>query len=712
MALQTKTIDQIATKGWQRFSLTVSEDSTNTTTNKSSISYSFQISPYKYSAWDGYGQLISYSVSVAGHPKSGYIPSYNGEETVVLVTDSFEVEHNEDGNKEIEMSFSVVDNTAVSYTPGNASQSGVMALTYIPRKTLFPKSQYTTTVGESGIFGAIYPASKTFTHSLKLTIGSSFTKYINGRTGEWYDTEQKFDSVYDTSDERGMKLHFNAKNSLYSLFSGKRVNGTLTLTTYNGDTKLGESSATFVIQASGTPIVTSATPYDLNDKTYALTKDRERIVAYHSNCRLTLVISAGNQNDTNVSLTELRINDIDVGATTRVYTLGTLTSPQIKVYMKNSRGFEATNIVNLNKWVPYLNLWGDTTFRRGFQTEQTPNGVISNVQAFFYSDYYNGHFDANNTIKNTFKVEWRYKKRTDDDTKYSDWYTLDTSDVEYINNQIVANNSVTLSDSDGNAIKFEYHTEYYIQYKMSDKLSSSSGGKTLASATPVFSWADTDYRITNNFTLGGENSNGISHIYSLPVMIKTEDFTTTNASGVTCENVVAQGLLSSNQHFVENNYNVLDNVTSGRTFLDATTMATKQNNTWKIATCWADIVYPIGSIYMNINPTNPKLLFGGEWVRFGKGRVPVSVDEDDTDFNEAGKIGGSKYLQEHNHTGIYSLNNGVERKGGYGTSSEHSGIISEMGGTAWTSYYTGTTGTGNSGNLQPYIAVYMWQRTA
>lgn len=710
MALQTKTIDQIATKGWQRFSLTVSEDSTNTTTNKSLISYSFQISPYKYSAWDGYGQLISYSVSVAGHPKSGYIPSYNGEETMVLVTDSFEVEHNEDGNKEIEMSFAVVDNTAVSYTPGNASQSGVMALTYIPRKTLFPKSQYTTTVGESGIFGAIYPASKTFTHSLKLTIGSSFTKYINGRTGEWYDTEQKFDSVYDTNDERGMNLHFNAKNSLYSLFSGKSVNGTLTLTTYNGATELGESSATFVIQASGAPIVTSATPYDLNDKTYALTKDRERIVAYHSNCRLTLVIRAGNHNDTNVSLTELRINDIDVGSATRVYPLGTLTSPQIKVYMKNSRGFKATNIVNLNKWVPYLNLWGDATFTRGSDTVQTPSAVISNVRTFFYSDYYNGTFDGNNKIKNEFTFAWRYKKKSDDSTKYSNWYTLDTSNVSYENNQVVSNIDLFLTDSSGTNVQFEYHTAYDIEYKMSDKLTHIQATKTLNSASPVYSWNDTDFRVTNNFTLGGTNSKGAGHIWSVPVMMDTENYVTTDSSGNELMNVITKGLLSSDNHFVETDYSI--GIFSGKTFLDATTMATKQNNTWKIATCWADIIYPVGSIYMNINPTNPKLLFGGTWVRFGKGRVPVSVDEDDTDFNEAGKIGGSKYLQEHNHTGIYSLNNGVERKGGYGTSSEHSGIISEMGGTAWTSYYTGTTGTGNSGNLQPYIAVYMWQRTA
>lgn len=694
MALQTKTIEQIATKGWQRFSLIVSEDSTNTTTNKSSISYSFQISPYKYSAWDGWGQLISYSVSVAGHTKSGYIPSYNGQETVVLATDSFEVEHNEDGNKDIGMSFSVVDNTSVSYTPGNASQSGVMSLTYIPRKTLFPESQYTTTVGESGIFGAIYPASKTFTHSLKLTIGSSFTKYINGKTGEWYDTEQKFDSVYDTSDERGMNLHFDAKNSLYSLFSGKSVNGTLTLTTYNGNTKLGESPATFVIQASGAPAVTSATPYDLNDKTYDLTKDRERIVANQSNCRLTLVISAGNQNDTNVSLTELRINDIDVGSATRVYELGVLTSPQIKVYMKNSRGFETTNIVNLNKWVPYLNIEGATNFTRGFD-----DAIISNARVFFYSMYYNGSFNSDNTIKNAFTYTWRYKKSSDNASKYSNWYTLDLSKVSYENNQVVSNVDLYLTDNNGNNIQFEYHTAYDIEYKMSDKLTYIQGIGKLNSASPVYSWDGTDFRVTNQLLLGGTNSKGAGHIWSVPVMMNTENFITKDSSNNEITNVITKGLLSSDNHFVENDYET--GVFSGKTFLDATTMATKQNNTWKIATCWADIIYPVGSIYMNINPTNPKLLFGGEWVRFGKGQALVGVDEDDEDFKTSMQPVGNKISQQLQlSTTDFGLSPGS-------VSYSDRNVIA----TAGFPVPHGEI-SANVSLIQPSVPVYIWRRTA
>ncbi len=32
-----------------------------------------------------------------------------------------------------------------------------------------------------------------------------------------------------------------------------------------------------------------------------------------------------------------------------------------------------------------------------------------------------------------------------------------------------------------------------------------------------------------------------------------------------------------------------------------------------------DLIYPIGSIYMSVNETDPSLLFGGTWTAWGKG---------------------------------------------------------------------------------------------
>lgn len=117
------------------------------------------------------------------------------------------------------------------------------------------------------------------------------------------------------------------------------------------------------------------------------------------------------------------------------------------------------------------------------------------------------------------------------------------------------------------------------------------------------------------------------------------------------------------------------------------------------------LVFPIGSTYVTQTNTNPSTILGfGTWERL-KGKVCLGLDEDDADFNQINKIGGSKYIQEHYHKDSIAVNGheNLETLGYNGTQS-----------TA--QYYVRTSGvqgakTGNSGNLQPYQVVgYMWLR--
>ena len=127
-----------------------------------------------------------------------------------------------------------------------------------------------------------------------------------------------------------------------------------------------------------------------------------------------------------------------------------------------------------------------------------------------------------------------------------------------------------------------------------------------------------------------------------------------------------------------------------------------------------NLVYPIGSVYISTNNTNPSTLFGGTWQSFGTGRTLVGVDTNQTEFNTVEKTGGSKYLQQHQHNGLawngiqgesISLNKGSST--GYSLTYQ-SGIVSGQ----EQSMQTYPAGTGNSGNLQPYITVYMWKRVS
>lgn len=119
-------------RGHHKFTLNVNETGTNVANNTSTVSFSFVLSPVQ-SGWDWNISGVSYRVTINGTSYTGTIRSYNGSSTVTLRSGSLTVPHNNDGSKSISFSFSVTDSAGKTYTPGNASASGSMALTKIAR---------------------------------------------------------------------------------------------------------------------------------------------------------------------------------------------------------------------------------------------------------------------------------------------------------------------------------------------------------------------------------------------------------------------------------------------------------------------------------------------------------------------------------------------------------------------------------------------------
>ena len=147
-------------------------------------------------------------------------------------------------------------------------------------------------------------------------------------------------------------------------------------------------------------------------------------------------------------------------------------------------------------------------------------------------------------------------------------------------------------------------------------------------------------------------------------------------------------------------------------------------------------VYPVGSIYISILSTDPdELLFGNNnlstWARFGEGRTLVSQDGSDTDFNEAEETSGAKThtlteaeLAQHHHLAVVD---GTVAETGDVTASNAISETATQSGSTFLSYQlrpatsgtfgtvgkTSQVGSGTAhNNLQPYIVVYMWKRTA
>jgi len=155
-------------------------------------------------------------------------------------------------------------------------------------------------------------------------------------------------------------------------------------------------------------------------------------------------------------------------------------------------------------------------------------------------------------------------------------------------------------------------------------------------------------------------------------------------------------------------------------------------------------VFPVGSIYINASSTtNPATLFGfGTWVAFGDGRVMVGQDTGDSSFDAMGETGGSKNAIVVSHTHSVTVTDpghkhvfgsddqvgtygGYTKVGGFGydASSQSSGdgrhlltkdtsITDNPQTTGITASANSTGSSGANANLQPYIVVKMWKRTA
>ena len=164
---------------------------------------------------------------------------------------------------------------------------------------------------------------------------------------------------------------------------------------------------------------------------------------------------------------------------------------------------------------------------------------------------------------------------------------------------------------------------------------------------------------------------------------------------------------------------ILDRLTaleSGETFVTKETFESLKNADNSDNIMLAN--YPVGSIYFSVDSANPSTKFGGTWVAWGSGRVPVGVNETDSDFNAVEKTGGEKThvltlseMARHFHT----MDSAVSIKDSI--VSNDTGLYQGSGAITFTTIgkvvKTDDAGEGSPhNNIQPYITCYMWKRTA
>jgi hypothetical protein len=229
---------------------------------------------------------------------------------------------------------------------------------------------------------------------------------------------------------------------------------------------------------------------------------------------------------------------------------------------------------------------------------------------------------------------------------------------------------------------------------------------------------------------------GDDHIRNIKKVLKD------TFSGINAENGVGDNLLSEPVTANSRELNILDGATlttDELNILDGATLDTDDLNILDGATIDTttlnllsdlksgvgivnifDTIYPTGSIYMSTASADPSTLFPNTtWAVFGEGKVLVGYDQNDSDFS-AGNTGGSKThtltvdeMPEHTHKEHMV----AERNDMYVDSSLTTTVSStrecDVDGTSTTGTTTFSTGGSQAhNNLQPYVTVYMWTRTA
>ena len=140
-----------------------------------------------------------------------------------------------------------------------------------------------------------------------------------------------------------------------------------------------------------------------------------------------------------------------------------------------------------------------------------------------------------------------------------------------------------------------------------------------------------------------------------------------------------------------------------------------------------DAVYPVGSIFTTVtnyadSAAVVSAIGGTTWTAFGAGRVLVGLDASDTDFDTAEETGGAKThtlttgeIPAHTHNSNVRVEDpsNVLVDTSLQISVASGQILDEENNTGTASTTTASTGGGSAhNNLQPYIVVYMWKRTA
>jgi hypothetical protein len=235
MALQTKTISSSQTSNGYTLKIVLTENSTSTTNNTSSVSYVLQMTS---TGWNFSTFHVGWTIKLNGVTVSSKSQSSSPQisldkySTVTIVSGTATVEHDDDGSLKMAVSASTYM-AKESYTPGDMSLSGVMTLTTIPRGSKL--GTISSFILEDSFSVPYTKYSSSFTDNLTIKIGSTTIATISNYTSN-----------------ATINLTPAQILTAYGVMTSQSQSFTFTLTTKSGTTTIGTNSKTATGSWNGT----------------------------------------------------------------------------------------------------------------------------------------------------------------------------------------------------------------------------------------------------------------------------------------------------------------------------------------------------------------------------------------------------------------------------------------------------------------------------
>lgn len=640
--------------------------------------------------WGATGKLLS--LNVGGIREDARVDmSISQGQVKALWAKDYLVNHNPDGTKSITISATLHADIS-NY--GSATASFNLPLSNIPRAS--------TGSPANGVIGQpialnISRHSDVFKHSIWVKFGT-YDKKIAG---------DNIDTSFTWTPEMSMCNEIPNASSGY---------GTLTYITYSGGIEIGRNTqpVTLSVPDNIKPTLTGFTLTDTNTAAASVVPGEQAFIQILSNIKVNFGQMTGAYGST-ITGYYAEIVGKNQSTTTQGGTLGIMNytgNVTIRASVTDSRGRTSNTIertVNiLEYFAPILNI---SAARSGAQSSTltiTRNAKVAPLT-------------VNGVQKNQMKLTFKVAKFGSND------YKVDTGSASgtWTTVSSLVNSNANLQG------EYAANSSWTVLGILEDKFTSSEFAVNVATEQVVLSYDKNGIGIGKIRERGALDVKGSAHISGFV------SGSSRWAGGTSVNKLLEGGSYWADTDTPDGNFGLLETFRIG----DVSSLEANQRFTsYKGGKVWyrhqhyktgkwtpwviegIDAFYPIGSIYQSVEPTNPSMFMGGVWERFGNGKVPVGVDETDSDFNTANKSGGYK---EHRHAAgnleaaIGSVESNIGSLGFKASNLNNtindwtyaiSGNVIRNGKKIM-NHNTKVIGhTDFNTSLQPYITVYMWRR--